>query len=276
MSIDNCCHDASAPIGIFDYGAGGLTVVQSIAQVLPNERFVFLADEAKKNHREEEDVARRHKIEDALRYAEFVCRHHVKLLVVGCNLMSVFALEALQQHVDVPVIGLVQPAVTAISERVARPEDKKIAVFTTEMAAYLKLFTRTFEKAFPGIQVFEVGCGSLPKIIDDNLAGTEAADEEVRKYTNQVPDNISAALLTCTRFPILMGSFEKSLPPVPVIDPAKSLAVIVKETLASRDLLAGQPAQSVFYTTGDPLPFAYTAKQLIGKTSFVVERAELL
>ena len=278
MKEMDCKQKSDHAIGVFDYGSGGLTVVQAIAHVLPNEKFIFLADEAKVNQKEEEETARRHKIEDALCYANFLSEQNVKMIVVACNLMSVFAMDALQKHFDIPVVGLVQPGIDGLKDQIDCPENKKVAVFTTDMAAYLNLFSQIYEKAYPGIQVYEIGCGNLPKVIDDDLVGTAEADQEVRKCTEQTPKDISAALLACTRFPILMDSFVKSLPVIPIIDPAKNLAAEVKHILEKEDLTTKrvQPNDSVFYTTGNLDAFQNVAKHCIDAIPFSVKQAENL
>lgn len=263
---------AEDAIGVFDYGSGGLTVVQAIAELLPNEKFIFLADEAKINKKEDEDTTRMKKKEDAFRYADFLSNQNVKMIVVACNLMSAFAVEALQQHVDVPVIGLVQPGVLALKEHIDFSASKKIGVFTTEMAASLKLFSRIFEKAFPGIQVYEVGCPTLPKVIDDQLVGTEFADEEVQKYADQMPLDVDAVYLACTRFPILKSSFARIFPSIPIIDPAQKLAQNVCEILEEQKMLAERPEPSIFYTTGKKEIFYKVSEQLIKTNQFHVEQ----
>lgn len=256
----------SAPIGVFDYGIGGLTVVKALSAALPNEHFVFLADEAKVNTPEEEEPARLHRTEDALRYASFLQTQHVKMIVVGCNLMSAFAMDTLRQKLDIPVIGLVEPAIAALAQTLDHPETKKAAVFTTEMAAYLHLFTRKLQAAFPGISVTEIGCGKLPALISSGLADSPAADQMVREYAVQAGADLDAALLTCTRFPVLMRSFERALPGIPILDPAQTLPQLVTDILDREHLHA--PADTAgtnhFYTTGDAAVFEQAAAEILG------------
>lgn len=270
--------DTTAPIGVFDYGIGGLTVVQALSTALPDEHFVFLADEAKHNTPEEEEAARRHRIEDALRYASFVRAQGAKLIVVGCNLMSAFAIDTLRETLDVPVIGLVEPALTALSREITHPAEKKVAVFTTEMAAYLHLFTKALNRAYPGIQVAEIGCGRLSDVIAAGLADTPEADRVVRDYAEQAGEGIAAALLTCTRFPLLMGSFARALPGTPILDPAQALPQLVSEALLRSALRApvGSVGMSRMYTTGDVSAFKGAASDILGSVlPFRAEKIEL-
>ncbi len=265
---------ATDAIGVFDYGSGGLTVVQAIAELLPDEKFIFLADEAKVNTKEDENTTRMKKIEDAFQYADFLYNRDVKMIVVACNLMSAFAVEELQRHMDVPVIGLVQPGVLALKEHIDFSAERKIGVFTTEMAASLKLFSRIFEKAFPGIKVYEVGCPALPKVIDDQLAGTDIADKTVQQYADQMPSDVDAVYLACTRFPILKSSFGKIFPNIPIIDPAQNLAKNVCEILRKQNILAKRPEASIFYTTGKKEIFYKVSEQLIKTNAFSVEQLD--
>lgn len=268
----------AAPIGVFDYGIGGLTVVRTLAAALPDEHFVFLADESKVNKPEDEDASRLHRTEDALRYASFVRAQGAKLIVVGCNLMSAFALSALREALDVPVIGLVEPALAALSQSINRPEEKKIAVFTTEMAAHLHLFTKELCRAYPGIRVAEIGCSTLPDLISAGLADTPEADRVVLDYVERSGEDIAAALLTCTRFPLLMRSFECALPGVPILDPAQMLPHLVSEVLLRSNLCApaGSSGTSRMYTTGDVGVFGKAISEVLGGSfPFRAEKAEL-
>lgn len=268
--------DRKAPIGVFDYGIGGLTVIDALIKNLPNENFIFLADEAKKNIPEPEEETRRHRIEDAVRYTDFLRGHKVKMIVVACNIMSAIAIKNLQEHTDIPIVGLVQPAVNILSKKFADINlvHPSIAVFTTEIAANIKLFTKYFEERFPKIRVFEIGCGTLPQIIANNKCGTKAADTEVQKYTSKVPSDISAVLLACTRFPILINSFKKQFSNIPIIDPAETLPEIVWGTLNHHHLLADQQyAQNILYTTGDSTLFQTVAAEVLHNTNFIVKQA---
>lgn len=255
---------SSGPIGVFDYGIGGLTAVKALSDAFPDEHFIFFADEAKNNIPETEDEARRHRTEDALRYAAFVRERGAKLIVIGCNLMSVFALDALSQKLDVPVIGMVEPAAAMLSQCFSEPAKHKIAVFTTEMAASLKLFTKKLQTLFPGIRVAEIGCGKLPGLISAGLTGSKEADRLVCAYTELAGTDIDAALLACTRFPMLMDSFERAMPAVPIIDPAKMLPQIAENVLEHENLRApcGISHKSVLYTTGDTEAFGKAAADI--------------
>lgn len=268
----------AAPIGVFDYGIGGLTVVRTLAAALPDEHFVFLADESKINKPEDEDASRLHRTEDALRYASFVRAQGAKLIIVGCNLMSAFALRALREALDVPVIGLVEPALSALSQSITRPEETKVAVFTTEMAAHLHLFTKELSQAYPGVRVAEIGCSALPDLISAGLADTPESDRAVRDYVEQAGKDIAAALLTCTRFPLLMRSFERALPGIPILDPAQMLPQLVSEALVRCNLCApsGSSSTSLMYTTGDVGVFGKAISEVLGSNfPFRTEKAEL-
>lgn len=256
--------NASGPIGVFDYGIGGLNVVKALSAAFPDEHFIFFADEAKINTPEAEDMARLHRTEDALRYAAFVRAQGAKMIVIGCNLMSAFARDTLCQKLDVPVIGMVEPAIAMLSQCFSEPEKHKIAVFTTEMAACLRVFTKKFQTAFQGIRVAEIGCGKLPGLISAGLAGTEETDCVVRSYAELAGNDIDAALLACTRFPMLMDTFERAMPAIPIIDPAQMLPQLTEAVLERGNLCApkGIPDKSILYTTGDSAAFKKAADDI--------------
>lgn len=268
------CQSPSAPIGVFDYGIGGLTVVKTLSQSLPNERFLFFADEARVNTPEKPSAARQHHTENALKYATFLHSRGAKMIIIACNLMSVYASDALQKQMDIPVIGLVEPIFSALTKEYPYPEEKKIAVFTTDIAASVQLFTKKLQDVFPGINVSEIACPRLAKIIDNGLAESLEADQAVRDYAMAAGAHIDAALLACTRFPILLSSFQKALPGVPILDPAKYLPPIVQEIL-NREKLAQKATVSDinhFYTTGNKLAFEKASENILGSAeSFSAE-----
>lgn len=269
----------SAPIGVFDYGIGGLTVIKELEKAMPNERFLFLADEARVNSPQEESIARQIHTENAIRYASFLQSKGAKMIVIACNLMSVYGAEPLREQLDIPVISLVESTITAFSKEIKHPTEKKVAVFTTDIAAKVQLFTKKLQEIFPGITICEVACPRLAQIIAKGLAGHPEADRQVLEYVKTLDTPVDAALLACTRFPVLLSSFQKALPKIPILDPAKYLSPLVVETLASKgeDQKEKVTEISHFYTTGDALAFKQAGERILGEeVKFTVEHVDFI
>lgn len=255
----------SNPIGVFDFGVGGLTIVRELKRILPNEQIIFLGDEENspfsRKFIQEEELAR-----CAISYMRFLEKHHIKLAVIGCNLMSAYAVRELEKKFSIPIVGLVESTLEEIYNRVEKPEVAQIAVFTTPVSAGIKLYQKIMKEKMPEAQVFEIGCPDLLDIIAKNQANTEEADVAVAQYAAMVPKTISAALLTCTRFPVLMNSFQRALPGIPVIDPAVGSAKRTKKILEKMGLLSKRRRGiDSYFSSGDKNVFKKNVQEIMGE-----------
>jgi glutamate racemase len=225
-----------APIGVFDSGVGGLTVLKALSAELPHEHFVYLGDTARLPYgtKSPETVARY-----ALQAAEALLEYGVKCLVIACNTASAVGLPAIQQRIEgVPVIGVIEPSAEAAC---ATSKSGRIAVIATEgtvrggayQEAILRLRARASVIAQP-TQLFVA-------LAEEGLHQGPIAESVARHYLNPLfntarPDTL---VLGCTHFPMLLGAIRAAVgPDVRIVDSAATTAKSVRELLNRRGLNA--------------------------------------
>lgn len=247
----------SRPIGLFDSGVGGLSVLLEIAKVLPQENFIFLADQLNnpygtKTKRELEDIT------EKITY--FLMKKKIKTLVVACNTATCYAIDYLRLNFDIPIVGVV-PAV--------RPAAKltrvgKIAIMSTPATAKSFYLTSLVKEFAHGKKCLRLGCEGLEEAVEvlDKKSWDKLLDRYAKKIKNFGADVV---VLGCTHFPFLKSDIKKRLgPKVKVIDSGQAIARRVKFLLAKKEKLSQRKGKNLFFTTGDPNEFSRVASALLG------------
>lgn len=216
------------PIGIFDSGVGGLTVLHAIREQLPAENLVYLGDTARLPYGTKSPAS-------IARYAsQAAAKLHaqgIKLLVVACNTASAVALDALREQLaPLPVIGVVEPGASAAVA--ARPAGKHL-VLATEATVQLGAYSRAVMARDPQASVREQACEMLVSLAEEGWSEGEIASAIVARYLQaagvEEPDSI---ILGCTHFPLLKETIRAvAAPGVAIVDSASTTAAVVRETL---------------------------------------------
>ncbi|APD09186.1 MULTISPECIES: glutamate racemase [Thermus] len=240
--------DPKAPIGVFDSGVGGLTVLKALRHALPREDFLYFGDTARVPYGGKPlPMVRRF----AWEIAGFLLRQGVKALVVACNTASSAALPDLAEDLSVPVFGVLEPAA-----EVARGY-RKVGLIgtqaTVESGAYGRYVPLAWAKA----------CPLFVPLVEEGLWDDPVALLVARHYLEEAPKDLEALILGCTHYPFLKGTLEKVLPGVKLIDSAEATARKVAEALRQAGLLnpEGQ-GKVVHYVTGDPESYKALAERL--------------
>lgn len=219
------------PIAIFDSGIGGLTVLAALQRRLPGERFVYLGDTARLPYgtKSAETVVRY-----AVRAAGFLAGHDVKLLVVACNTVSASALPALEEAMDVPVIGVVAPgARTALAATRGR-----VGVIGTESTVASGAYGRALHSLKPDVEVVARACPLFVPLAEegwwDHPVTREVAALYLEPFTGGRVDTL---ILGCTHYPLLRPAIAATLGDgVRLVDSAEAVAAEVEALVAHRDL----------------------------------------
>ncbi|MEX2028340.1 MAG: glutamate racemase [Candidatus Curtissbacteria bacterium] len=245
------------PIGLFDSGVGGLSVMTEIGKALPNETFIFLADQLNnpygaKTKRELEDLT------EKITY--FLMRQKIKALVVACNTATCYAIDYLRLNFDIPIVGVVP----AVKPAAGLSKNGKIAIMSTPAtakSAYLDSLILDFAKSKKSLKL---GCEGLEESVEalDKKSWDTLLDKYAKKIKNFGADVV---VLGCTHFPFLKSEIKKRLgPKIRVIDSGQAIARRVKYLLAKKDELSGKKGKDLFFTTGDPKEFSRVASALLG------------
>ena len=248
------------PIGLFDSGAGGLTIWRATRKLLPQESLVYLADggHAPIGEKSPEQIR-----DLSSRIVRFLLSQDVKLVVVACNTATVHSIAHLREAFpQLPFVGVV-PVVKTLARRT---RTGTIAVLSTPATAESPYLAGLVEEFAPDKRVLSIGCDGLEDLIDSGGAGTRRATELLERHLAPVRSSEADVVgLACTHYPFLRARIKRILgPDVRIYDPSRPVARRVRQLLAQRDAFAcnAQPEHR-FYTTGDPEQFAAVAGKLL-------------
>lgn len=222
----------NAPIGVFDSGVGGLTVAREIMRQLPNERIVYFGDTARVPYgsKSKETVTR-----FSRQIVRFLQMQDVKAIVVACNTASAYALDELEQEVDIPIIGVVKPgAKTAIEAT----HNGKIGVIATQATIGSGIYKRYIEENDTSVSVVEKACPLFVPLVEEGLWEDPVTDEIARRYLSELIDiDIDTLILGCTHYPLIRSTVGKIMgDKVTLVNPAYETARELKELLEKEDL----------------------------------------
>ena len=267
-----------SPIGVFDSGVGGLTVLRALLADLPAERFLYLGDTARLPYgtKSAETVARY-----SVRAAEALVARGIKALVVACNTASSSALPALRARFpSLPVIGVIEPGARAACDASA---SGRIAVLATEGTVQGGAYTRAIHGIRSDAHVTPVACQIFVALAEEGWSEGAAVDAVTQRYLAHLDARIDTVVLGCTHFPLLAPAITKQLGDGRrVVDSAATTARATRVELERRGLLrpAGTPAESraanlTLLATDSPERFARVGARFLG-ASIAVKAVELV
>ncbi len=249
------------PIGVFDSGIGGLTVVSALRTLLPNEKIYYLGDTARVPYGgKSAATVERYSLE----IAGLLLEEHCKTIVVACNTASALALPRLQEMSPVTVTGVIRPGAAAA---VAATRQGHIGVIGTRATIRSGAYERAIEALDPALQVTARACPLFVPLIEEGwLAGT-VTDEIVRQYLEPlVEEGIDTLVLGCTHYPLLRGAIRRFLgDAVTLVDSAENCAIAVAQLLATEELQskATGPGNLAVALTDPPDAFLEVARKAL-------------
>src|ERR1700757_508423 len=224
----------SRPIGVFDSGIGGLTVVKAVRDLLPNENIVYLGDTARVPYgpKSPETVQRY-----AAELAELLMRKNAKALVVACNTVSSVALPLLASKFPVPVIGVIEPGARAALQAT---RNRHIGVIGTRATIRSGAYEKALRATDNNVQVSSRACPLLVPLIEEGLLDDAVTDQMIMRYLQPLlADGIDTLVLGCTHYPLLTGAIARILKrQIMIVDSAQNCARAVEEMLDRQSLRA--------------------------------------
>lgn len=249
------------PIGVFDSGVGGLTVVRATIDVVPGEPVIYFGDTARSPY------GPRHVDEIrafAREIAAYLLRRDVKLLVVACNSIEVAAIEDLAVEAHVPVVGVIDPGVRA-GLRATR--NGRIGVIGTEATIHSRAYDRAVAAQDGGVKLYSGACPAFVPHVERGDTTSPELLSVARRYLAPLRDaGVDTLILGCTHYPLLAGLIQRVVgPEVVLISSAEETAKDVYATLVEGDLLADGPSpRHEFLCSGDPASFLALASSFLG------------
>ena len=259
---------SSAPIGVFDSGVGGLTVLRALRERLPLERFVYLGDTARLPYGTKSAGSIR---QYSLQAARLLRERHVKCLVIACNTASAVALDALaHEFAPVPVLGVLEPGAAAAC-RATRTG--RIAVLATESTVRGGAYQLAIARQLPGAVVTARACPLFVALAEEGWTDGPIVEGVIHRYLDDVfvtgaddahPDTL---VLGCTHFPVLAPALRKVLGDrIAIVDSAATTADALAGVLAERGLLRAEgPGAVTLLATDGPERFARVGTVFLGQ-----------
>ncbi|MEO1211798.1 MAG: glutamate racemase [Cyanobacteria bacterium J06638_20] len=256
------------PIGVFDSGVGGLTVLRQLYRHLPQESYLYFGDTARLPYGTRSEAEILQFVREILHWMQ---SQGAKMVLMACNTSSALALETVQSEFPMPVLGVILPGA-----RAAVQAGRRIGVIATPATAASGAYGRAIAEIDPNAQVWQIGCPEFVPLIEQNQLHTPYMEQVARRYLAPLLDHqIDTLVYGCTHYPHLEPVLRKILPPtVHLVDPAVSMVVAAERELDALGLrweqhstVAKHPTR--FCVSGEPQQFAALSAQWLGQTPLV-------
>ncbi|MCS6775599.1 MAG: glutamate racemase [Chloroherpetonaceae bacterium] len=244
--------DRDAPIGVFDSGLGGLTVVRQIRTFLPAEPVLYVADQAHVPYGGRPLVEVR---QFALGISRALYAAGCKAIVMACNISSATALDTVrQEYPDMPVLGVIGPGVR-VAVRCTR--NRRIGVLATEGTVRSQAYRRALQACNPDLEVVEVACPAFVPLVEAGALDTPETVQAAVQYLSPLcMAGVDTVILGCTHYPFLLPVLQRIAPQLTFVDPARATVERLLHALLQRRLHAPLRTQAdLLVTTGNPDAF---------------------
>ncbi len=230
----------AAPVGVFDSGVGGLTVVREIIRQLPSENIVYFGDTARVPYGSKSKNT-------IIRFSEQIIRFlktkQVKTIVIACNTASALALDTVREEFDVPIMGVVIPGARAAVEATIH---QKVGVVGTDATVRSGMYTKVIREMNPQIQVLEKACPLFVPLVEEGFKEHVVTREIIEYYLESMrATDIDAMILGCTHYPLLRSKIRAYMgEKIQIVNPAYETAMDLKQLLRELDLENDSPERS--------------------------------
>ncbi|MFZ5932893.1 MAG: glutamate racemase [Patescibacteria group bacterium] len=252
-----------SPIGVFDSGLGGLTVVHEIKKLLPNEDIIYLGDTARVPYgTRSKEMVTKFSFEDA----KFLLTRKVKCIVIACNTASAFAGEALKKKIKVPVFDVVSPAAyeAAILSRNAR-----IGVIGTRGTIASQAYSQEIMRRAKGARVFEKACPLFVPLIEEGETRGQILSGLAQKYLSYFGNKeIDTLVMGCTHYPIIKEVIQKGVgKKVRLLNPGEAVSRELKNYLSLKNIQNSKKGKGriEYYVTDLTRSFTKVAEMFLGE-----------
>jgi glutamate racemase len=257
---------SGAPIGVFDSGVGGLTVVAALQRLLPRESILYLGDTARLPYGTKSPQT---VLAYSKRNVDFLVGRGVKAVVVACNTASAVTIGALQP--PVPLWGVLQPG----AARAAAVSRGRVGIIATESTIDSDAYGRELRRLRPDLEVVSQPCPLFVPLVEEGWHDDPVATEVARRYlTPLVERDIDTLVLGCTHYPLLRSTIAKVMgPDVTLVDSAEAVAEVVAADLLRHGLAAadGAPPEHHFCVTDAGTRFAKIGARFLGAEQLSLE-----
>lgn len=262
-----------APIGVFDSGIGGLTVVREIIRRLPRENIIYLGDTARVPYGTKSS---RTVIAYSLHNAGFLLSRGIKMLVVACNTSSAVSLPSLSRELEIPVIGVIGPGAKKAGEAT---KSGRVGVIGTPSTIKSSAYKKALEAISPHIEIYSRACPLFVPLAEEGWTEGEISELIAKEYLAPFKEyDIDVLVLGCTHYPLLKTTIQKVMGDgITLVDSAEETAKEIESMLHERDLLndgTGAPARE-YYLTDVSDTFVSVAGRFLGEKIENIEMVDI-
>ncbi|HHU83968.1 MAG TPA: glutamate racemase [Clostridiales bacterium] len=260
------------PIGVFDSGLGGLTVVKSIIDNLPNEDIIYLGDTARVPY-----GGRSHEMLTSFVHSDFafLLSKEVKAIVIACNTADSQTRTVMEKYYNIPIVGVVEPAGKQAAEYTKTNE---IGIIGTSSTVESNAYPNIIKKYNPDVKVIQVACPLLAPLVEnektskDDIVLRKVLSEYLMSFQNT---NIDTLILGCTHYPLIRDAIAEFLPDVRLISSGFASTHTLIDLLDNNNLRNGMshPGRIKYYVTDAPEKFAHSAEMFL---SMPISKVELV
>lgn len=246
----------NSPIGIFDSGVGGLTVMNEIIQLLPEENIIYFGDTKRMPYGPKpKDLL----IEYSQEISDFLIKKGVKVIVIACGSASSNAYDYLQKRYDFKIFEVITPA-TNLASKITK--NNKIGVIGTQSTISSGSHEKALLEINSNFQIFGKSCPLFAPMVEECWYNNEIAKLVAIEYLKDFTD-IDSLILGCTHYPLLYDTIKEILPTINIIDPSKEIALNLKQYLEENNLLHSGKANYKIFTTDNGNKFNSVGKIIL-------------
>jgi len=252
------------PIGVFDSGIGGLTVLREIWDLMPGEGTVYFGDNGRAPYGTKSKST---VIKYSLQNMKFLEDQDVKMIVIACNTASAHAYRALSEKSKVPVIEVVTPGAKCAAKAT---KNGRIGIIATKGSVNSGVYKEAVERfAAPGTKICQQACPLFVSLAEEGWWDNDITAAVCREYLTPLKEaSVDTLVLGCTHYPLLSSAIQKFMGPgVTLINAGKAVAQVVKDMLDDKSLTCDSTAVPVrrFYTSDEPELFESVASPFLGR-----------
>jgi glutamate racemase len=261
------------PVGVFDSGLGGLTVVKAMRNVLPNESIIYFGDTARVPYGNKSPELIK---EYSLQITKFLLEHDTKIIVVACNTATALALDTLQDKLDIPIIGVVKPGVDSALKLT---KNNCIGVIGTTSTINSGVYETELKINNHSIEVASSSCPLFVPLAEEGWINEPATKLIAKKYLEPINlANVDTLILGCTHYPLLKEVIQEAVSTkIKLVDSAQAMASETTKLLMNSGLLNDQNAKGdlKLFVSDLPARFETVASRFLGEKISNVEKIQL-
>ncbi len=266
--------NSTSPIGVFDSGLGGLTVLKALHRHFPNESFIYFGDTAHVPYGTRSEETVQHYSREI---TKFLVNHDVKMVVIACNTASSVALPVLEKEFDIPIFGVVKPSVQKAIELTL---NGKIGVIGTRATINSHVYLELFQSANHNLEIFEKSCPLFVPLIEEGWSNTIIAEQIAQTYLEEIKQHkIDTLVLGCTHYPIIENTISKIFADkITFVESGDAVAETISQFMNNQNIQnkSSENGNTQYFVTDYPQKFDELGSQFLGKQLSNIELISLM